>query len=94
MCGDQLSVYLSLGSDGVIKDAAFEGNGCAISLASASLMTEILREGRRTTLSACRSPSRRSALLISRAKKQPRSRTCKRWSASGSCPAFVLFRPE
>lgn len=43
MCGDQLSVYLSLDTEGVIEDAAFEGNGCAISLASASLMTELLR---------------------------------------------------
>jgi nitrogen fixation NifU-like protein len=43
MCGDQLSVYLSLDTDGVIEDAAFQGNGCAISLASASLMTELLR---------------------------------------------------
>lgn len=43
MCGDQLSVYLSLDTHGVIEDAAFEGKGCAISLASASLMTELLR---------------------------------------------------
>jgi nitrogen fixation NifU-like protein len=48
MCGDQLSVYLSLDNDGIIEDAAFEGNGCAISLASASLMTELLR-GRSAT---------------------------------------------
>ena len=42
MCGDQLSVYLSLDEGGLIDDAAFEGKGCAISLASASLMTETL----------------------------------------------------
>ena len=42
MCGDQLTVYLRLG-DGVVADAAFVGQGCAICLASGSLMTELLR---------------------------------------------------
>nr|MBA2592524.1 SUF system NifU family Fe-S cluster assembly protein [Gammaproteobacteria bacterium] len=39
LCGDRLTVYLKL-RDGVIADVAFEGEGCAISVASASLMTE------------------------------------------------------
>ena len=43
LCGDILSVYLSVGEDGVIRDAAFVGKGCAISMASASMMTEILK---------------------------------------------------
>ena len=43
MCGDILTVYLSLDEDGVIQDAAFQGRGCAISIASASMMTEILK---------------------------------------------------
>jgi nitrogen fixation protein NifU and related proteins len=38
LCGDQITLYLNL-EDGVIKDAAFQGKGCAISKASASLMT-------------------------------------------------------
>ena len=38
LCGDQITLYLSV-EDGVIKDAAFQGKGCAISKASASLMT-------------------------------------------------------
>ncbi len=42
LCGDKLTVYLKL-RDGVITDAAFEGEGCAISVASASLMTEHLK---------------------------------------------------
>lgn len=41
LCGDRLTVYLVLDGD-VIKDVAFEGTGCAISVASASLMTEAL----------------------------------------------------
>ncbi|MGH8472491.1 MAG: Fe-S cluster assembly sulfur transfer protein SufU [Gammaproteobacteria bacterium] len=42
LCGDRLTVYIKL-RDGVIADAAFEGEGCAISVASASLMTEYLK---------------------------------------------------
>jgi len=42
LCGDRVSVYLKLDGE-VIADATFEGNGCAISTASASLMTESLK---------------------------------------------------
>ena len=45
LCGDQLTVYLRV-ADGVIDDVSFEGHGCAISKASASLMTEAVK-GRR-----------------------------------------------
>jgi nitrogen fixation protein NifU and related proteins len=38
LCGDQITLYLRV-EDGIIKDAAFMGKGCAISRASASLMT-------------------------------------------------------
>ncbi len=43
MCGDRLTVFLTLGDSGIIQDAAFEGDGCAISVASASMMTQILK---------------------------------------------------
>ncbi len=43
ICGDTLAVYLTIDDEGVIRDAAFEGKGCAISIASASLMTGILK---------------------------------------------------
>ena len=42
LCGDKLTVYLELDGD-VIRDISFEGSGCAISVASASLMTEALK---------------------------------------------------
>ncbi|HYM04823.1 MAG TPA: SUF system NifU family Fe-S cluster assembly protein [Stellaceae bacterium] len=42
LCGDRVSVYLTLDGDR-ITDVSFEGRGCAISTASASLMTEILK---------------------------------------------------
>jgi nitrogen fixation NifU-like protein len=95
MCGDQLSVYLSLDTDGVIKDAAFEGHGCAISLASASLMTELLRG--RSAGDALRLQvafqTLCAALLTSRGKQQPPSRAGRRWNVCVCCPAFVFFRP-
>jgi len=43
LCGDRLTVFLEIGDDGRIRDIAFEGEGCAISVASASLMTEYLK---------------------------------------------------
>ncbi len=42
LCGDRLTVWLRM-EDGVIKDAAFQGSGCAISKASASLMTSAVK---------------------------------------------------
>jgi nitrogen fixation NifU-like protein len=41
LCGDKVTVYLRLDNDH-IADIAFEGSGCAISMASASIMTEAL----------------------------------------------------
>ncbi|MGH7823926.1 MAG: Fe-S cluster assembly sulfur transfer protein SufU [Candidatus Binatia bacterium] len=42
LCGDQVNVYLKL-EEGVIKDISFKGSGCAISKASASMMTAALK---------------------------------------------------
>ncbi len=42
LCGDQLKVYLRI-ADGRIEDVHFDGSGCAISKASASLMTEAVK---------------------------------------------------
>lgn len=41
LCGDKVTIYLRV-EDGVIRAIAFDGSGCAISTASASLMTEAL----------------------------------------------------
>ncbi len=43
MCGDKVEVWLKLGTGERIEDVAFQGRGCAISIASASLMTEVVR---------------------------------------------------
>ena len=42
LCGDRLTVYLRV-ENGVIADVSFQGSGCAISKASASLMTESVK---------------------------------------------------
>jgi nitrogen fixation protein NifU and related proteins len=42
LCGDRLTVYVQV-DNGVIKDVSFEGLGCAIAIASASLMTECVK---------------------------------------------------
>ena len=43
LCGDRLHVYLNVNDEGLIEDVSFEGEGCAISVASASLMTDTLK---------------------------------------------------
>lgn len=42
LCGDQVTVYVKF-EDGIIKDISFQGSGCAISKASASMMTSALK---------------------------------------------------
>lgn len=42
LCGDQYTIYLKLEGD-IIKDISFEGRGCAISKASASVMTSVVK---------------------------------------------------
>jgi nitrogen fixation NifU-like protein len=42
LCGDRLTLFLKMNAD-IIEDASFQGSGCAISTASVSLMTEIIK---------------------------------------------------
>jgi nitrogen fixation protein NifU and related proteins len=46
LCGDKVKIYVKMDGD-VIKDLSFEGSGCAISTASASIMTETLKGKKR-----------------------------------------------
>jgi len=43
LCGDRVTVYLKLGADNRVADIKFQGKGCAISQASASMMTDLLK---------------------------------------------------
>jgi nitrogen fixation NifU-like protein len=43
LCGDRLVLHLIVDDKNIIRDAAFQGSGCAISVASASMMTEMLK---------------------------------------------------
>ena len=42
LCGDKLRLYVRLGTDDIIQEATFEGSGCAISVASASMLTDLV----------------------------------------------------
>ena len=43
LCGDNVHVFLKLDENKKIKDISFEGSGCAISMASASIMTDLIK---------------------------------------------------
>ena len=43
LCGDKVHVYLKLDEDKKVQDISFEGQGCAISMASASIMTDLMK---------------------------------------------------
>ena len=43
LCGDKIHIYLKLNNEKIIEDLSFEGEGCAISLASASILTELTK---------------------------------------------------
>ena len=43
LCGDKVHVFLKLNENKKIEDISFEGSGCAISMASASIMTDLLK---------------------------------------------------
>ena len=44
LCGDKVHIFLKVDENNKISDIAFEGSGCAISMASASIMTELMKE--------------------------------------------------
>ena len=43
LCGDKVTVQIAVDDDGRVRDVAFQGSGCAISTASASMMTEAIK---------------------------------------------------
>ena len=43
LCGDNVHVYLKLNNQRKVEDISFEGSGCAISMASASIMTDLVK---------------------------------------------------
>ena len=43
LCGDKVHIYLKLNENKKVEDISFEGQGCAISIASASIMTDLIK---------------------------------------------------
>src|SRR5438105_9327026 len=68
LCGDRVTLHLKV-RDGVIEDAAFEGSGCAISTASASLLTESVKG---KTEDEARTLSREFHGLVTQSNAEPR----------------------
>jgi len=67
LCGDHVTIFVRL-EDGVVKDVSFQGGGCAISTASASLMTETLKG---KTLAEARAIFRRFHGLVTGQPQEP-----------------------
>jgi nitrogen fixation protein NifU and related proteins len=67
LCGDRLTVYLRV-ENGRIEDASFQGSGCAISKASASLMTDSVKG---KTLEEAGDLFERFQRMITRAPEEP-----------------------
>ena len=44
LCGDKVHIFLRLNENKKVEDISFEGEGCAISMASASIMTDLMKE--------------------------------------------------
>jgi nitrogen fixation protein NifU and related proteins len=44
LCGDKVHIYLRVDKNKIVKDLSFEGEGCAISLASVSILTDIIKD--------------------------------------------------
>jgi len=44
LCGDKVQIYLKLNNEKKVENLAFEGTGCAISIASTSIMTELVKK--------------------------------------------------
>jgi len=43
LCGDKVHIFLKINNNNKVEDISFEGSGCAISMASASIMTELVK---------------------------------------------------
>ena len=69
MCGDEITVYLNLDGD-IIKEITFQGQGCAISKASASLMTESLMG---KTVEEAQSEFKRVMDMLTQSEEEPDS---------------------
>ena len=89
LCGDRVTVFVSLDGDR-IKDVSFDGRGCAISTASASLMTEILKGKTLAEAEALFARFRASVTGEGDESAPPASRTrwigSRRWRASRAIP--------
>jgi nitrogen fixation NifU-like protein len=65
LCGDEITMYLKIGADDRVDDVAFSGKGCAISQASASILTDEVRDHVLANLGITLTPARLKCALLS-----------------------------
>ena len=87
LCGDKVSVGLRVDDSGVISDVGFQGRGCAISKASASMMTESIKD---KSVADAREIFESFRSMVTRAPgKSSRPATSWRtWRCLRGCPSF------
>ena len=88
LCGDKVHVFLKLNNEKKIEDISFEGEGCAISMASASIMTEtikgkdfnvakkILEEGSKLSINSLSDDENTTMMSLSGVKRFPMRVKC------------------
>ena len=85
LCGDQFTVYLDLEGD-AIKDIGFQGSGCAISRASASMMTQSVKG--KSKAEAEKIFEKFHSLVTGTAEGDPEAPISASWRCSPACPSF------
>ena len=85
LCGDRLTVWLKM-EDGTIQDVAFQGSGCAISKASASLMTGAVKGRTKAEAEALFDRFRR---LVTGDLPEDERETLGSWRCFLVCPSFL-----
>ena len=86
LCGDHADRVRPRCEDGIIAEAAFQGFGCAIATASASLMTDSVKGKTVAEAEALFQRVHRLVTCAARARRSKISVRCRRWQASASFP--------
>ena len=88
-CGDEIDLDVNFGADGSLQDIKFSGHGCAISQASASMMTQLVKGKNRGEIDSIRKQFRDLMLGDSSAADDPQMRSLRALSGVARFPARV-----
>ena len=76
LCGDNVHVYLKLNDQRRVEDISFEGSGCAISMASASIMTDMIKENPSLKTNLLKEDDKTKLMCLSGVKQYPMRVKC------------------